>query len=215
MMKHTRYILTTVGLVICLVFFPNCRGKIVTTEDELAEYGWTMYESKDYIEARSWFADGIKKDTSYYDNYNGMGWTMGHLRLADSSVYYFEKLLTIDTTFDEILDIYAGLSFAHNALGNNTEARTYSNIFFGKQNPILDPDWVFDHNSKINYLDVRLILAVSEFRLALFENCQESINKIYKDSGAATVVEVDYTTPAGRSKLATHLASLQKTLQNT
>ena len=92
----------------CLVFFPNCRGNIIATEEELADYGWTMYEANDYLEAREWFGDAIRKDTLYYDSYNGMGWTMGHLRQADSSVYYFEKFLAIETSFADILDFYAG-----------------------------------------------------------------------------------------------------------
>jgi hypothetical protein len=173
-----------------------------------------MYEEHNYMDAREWFGDAIKKDTLYNDSYNGMGWTMGHLRQADSSVYYFEKFLAMDTSFLNILDFYAGLSFAYNALGKNSEARTNCNIFFGKQNLILNPGWEFSHNKKINYLDVRLIQAVSEFRLGFFENCQESINQIYKDSGSSTIVDEDYTTVTGRTNLATHLATLQDQLRN-
>jgi len=211
----------TLGLGFCLILIPNCRGNIVATEEELSDYGWVMYEERNYLDAREWFGNAIKKDTLYNDSYNGMGWTMGHLRQADSSVYYFEKFLTIDTTFSNILDFYAGLSFAYSALGKNAEARTNCNIFFGKQNPILDPNWVFSHNKKINYLDVRLILALSEFRLGYFENCHESINQIYKDgnivdeSGSPyTVEDLDYTTVTGRSVLAAHLAYLQEQLHN-
>jgi tetratricopeptide (TPR) repeat protein len=174
-----------------------------------------MYEEHSFLDAREWFGDAIKKDTLYYDSYNGMGWTMGHLRMADSSVHYFEKFLTMDTSFSNILDFYAGLSFAYNALGKNTEARTNCNIFFGKQNPILDAPWKFSHNQKINYLDVRLILALSEFRLGYFENCQASINKIYYVIEPSTIVDEDYMTVTGRSALAAHLATLQDQLQNS
>ena len=205
----------TLGLGFCLAFIPNCRGNIIATEEELADYGWVMYEERNFLDAREWFGDAIKKDSLYVDSYNGMGWTMGHLRQADSSVHYFEKFLTMDTSFSNILDFYAGLSFAYNALGKNAEARTNCNIFFGKQNPILDPNWEFSHNKKINYLDVRLILAVSEFRLAFFENCQDSINKIYQAIGSSTAVNEDYTTVTGRSALAVHLATLQVQLQNS
>ena len=215
MMNILKNTFVTLGLGFCLVFIPNCRGNIIATEEELADYGGVMYEERHFLDARDWFGDAIKKDTLYNDSYNGMGWTMGHLRQADSSVYYFEKFLAMDTSFLNILDFYAGLSFAYNALGKNSEARTNCNIFFGKQNPILDPNWEFSHNKKINYLDVRLILAVSEFRLGFFENCQESINQIYKDSGSSTIVDEDYTTVTGRTNLATHLATLQDQLQNS
>jgi tetratricopeptide (TPR) repeat protein len=215
MMNIIKNTFVTLGLGFCLVFIPNCRGNIIATEEELADYGWVMYEERNFLDARDWFGDAIKKDSLYNDSYNGMGWTMGHLRQADSSVYYFEKFLAMDTSFSNILDFHAGLSFAYNALGKNAEARTNCNIFFGKQNPILDPNWEFSHNKKINYLDVRLILAVSEFRLAFFENCQDSINKIYQAIGSSTAVNEDYTTVTGRSALAVHLATLQVQLQNS
>ena len=215
MMNILKNTFITLGLSFCLVFIPNCRGNIIATEEELSDYGWVMYEEKKFVDARGWFGDAIKKDTLYNDSYNGMGWTMGHLRQADSSVHYFEKFLAMDTSFSNILDFYAGLSFAYNALGKNTEARTNCNIFFGKQNPNLDGYWEFSHNKKINYLDVQLILAVSEFRLGFFDNCQKLINKIYTDIGSSTKVEEDYTTVIGRSALAVHLATLQDQLQNS
>ena len=214
MMNILKNTFVTLGLGFCLVFIPNCRGNIIATEEELSDYGWVMYEEHNYMAAREWFGDAIKKDTLYNDSYNGMGWTMGHLRQADSSVHYFEKFLAIDTSFLNIMDFYAGLSFAYNALGKNEEARTNCNIFFGKQNPF-DPKWEFSHNKKINYLDVRLILAISDFRLGFFENCQDSINKIYQAIGSSTAVNEDYTTVTGRTALATHLATLQDQLQNS
>ena len=214
MMNILKNTFVTLGLGFCHAFIPNCRGNIIATEEELADYGWAMYEERNFLDARDWFGDAIKKDTLYNDSYNGMGWTMGHLRQADSSVYYFEKFLAMDTSFSNILDFYAGLSFAYNALGKNAEARTNCNLFFGKQNPF-DPKWEFSHNKKINYLDVRLILALSEFRLAFFENCQDSINKIYQAIGSSTAVNEDYTTVTGRTNLATHLATLQVQLQNS
>jgi len=214
MMNTLKNIFVTLGLGFCLVFIPNCRGNIIPTEEELADYGWIMYEERNFLDAREWFGDAIKKDTLYYDSYNGMGWTMGHLRQADSSVHYFEKFLAIDTSFSSILDFHAGLSFAYNALGKSAEARTNCNLFFGKQNPF-DPKWEFSHNKKIDYLDVRLILAISDFRLGFFENSQDSVNKIYQAIGSSTAVNEDYTTVAGRTALAAHLATLQDQLQNS
>jgi tetratricopeptide (TPR) repeat protein len=215
MMDILKNTFVTLGLGFCLIFIPNCRGNIIATEEELSDYGWVMYEEHSYLDAREWFGDAIKKDTLYYDSYNGMGWTMGHLRMADSSVHYFEKFLAMETSVSNILDFYAGLSFAYNALGKNTEARTNCNLFFGIQNPILDGVWKFSHNEKINYLDVRLILAVSEFRLGYFDNCQESVNKIYNVIEPSIAVDEDYTTVTGRSALAAHLATLQDQLRNS
>ena len=51
-------------------------------------------------------------------------------------VYYFNKYLNRDSTaFENILDFYAGLSFAYNAIGDDGNARLYGQTyFFGNQN---------------------------------------------------------------------------------
>ena len=160
-----------------------------------------MYESGDYVGALDWFTTAIKEDSSHSDAYNGVGWTMGHLRQADSSVYYFNKYLNRDSTaFENILDFYAGLGFAYNAIGDDGNARLYAQTyFFGNQNSeIGDPDWCFCHKTDINQLDVRLVLAISEYRLGLFENAQLSINAAYGDlsnqlnSGSNNSTATDY-----------------------
>ena len=80
-------------------------------------------------------------------------------------------------------------------------------------------------------LDVRLVLAISEFRLALFQNCQSSINNAYDDLGTADgdslkngeskgtrllmdeyPLNYDLTTINGRTFLANHLEILQNKL---
>ena len=228
MIYINKKITTGLFIAMCMILIPNCRGVIIPSEEDLSSYGWILYEKGDYLDALGWFGDAIEKDPTHYDAYNGRAWSMGHLRQADSSVYYFETYLDMDSSFADILDFYAGLSFAYNALGNNAQARNYCNLFFGNQNTILEGTWSFSHNEIIDYLDIYLILGVSEFRLGLFQNCQESINNIYKStgwtvdsewkmtevSGSFTHVNVDYTTVLGRSELASHLAALQIELQN-
>ena len=48
-----------------MLFLTNCRSPVVPTEDDLAGYGWTLYESGKYQEAREWFYDAIAKDSTY------------------------------------------------------------------------------------------------------------------------------------------------------
>ena len=67
MMNTLKNTFVTLGLCFCLVFIPNCRGNIIATEEELADYGWVMYEERNFLEARAWFGDAIKKATLYYD----------------------------------------------------------------------------------------------------------------------------------------------------
>ena len=188
-------------LAIMTVFMLGCRGDVVPSDSDMSSYGWNLYESGDYVEALDWFTTAIKQDSSHSDAYNGVGWTMGHLRQADSSVYYFNKYLEKDSTsFTDILDFYAGLSFAYNAIGNDAMARVFAQTyFFGNQNSeIGDPDWCFCHKTDINQLDVRLVLAISEYRLGLFNNSQSSINAAYSDlskqlnSGESNSIATDY-----------------------
>lgn len=198
-------------MALVIMTIPNCRGEIIPSDEDLNLYGWVMYEEGNFSEARSWFTQAFKKDSTHYDAYNGIAWSMGHLRQPDSSVYYFKKYLTYSDTSK---DVYAGLSFAFNALGNNDSCRTYANTFFDKQNLVLNSGWVFNHNSKIDYLDVYLVRAISEFRLALFSECQETINKIYNWRGSSIVVDVDFNTVQGRADLSSHIVSLQALLAN-
>ncbi len=188
-------------LAIMTVFMLGCRGDVVPSDSDMSSYGWNLYESGDYVEALDWFTTAIKQDSSHSDAYNGVGWTMGHLRQADSSVYYFNKYLEKDSTsFTDILDFYAGLSFAYNAIGNDAMARVFAQTyFFGNQNSeIGDPDWCFCHKTDINQLDVRLVLAISEYRLGIFNNSQSSINAAYSylskqlNSGESNSIATDY-----------------------
>ena len=216
MINHLKSAFILFAITLTVLYFPNCRGDVIATDEDYSTYGWSMYENKEYRDALVWFGDAINKDSSHFDAYNGMGWTMGHLRQVDSSVYYFQKYLSQDSSFVDVLDFYAGLSFAYNAIGNDTLARRYAETyFFGNQNSDLgDPDWCFCHNTDINQLDVRLILAISEFRMALFDNCQSSVNQIYKDMGLSTVLNEDLTTVQGRTVLVGHISSLQKSIKS-
>ena len=102
MIKHLKSTLILLAITLVVIFFPNCRGDIIATDEDYSTYGWSMYENKDYMDALVWFGDAIKKDSSHFDAYNGMGWTMGHLRQVDSSVYYFHKYLSQDSSFVDV-----------------------------------------------------------------------------------------------------------------
>ncbi len=197
MMNTIKLLIKNLILSFMIIFIFGCRGEVVPGDNDLSSYGWVMYESGEYVDALDWFTSAIKEDSSHSDAYNGVGWTMGHLRQADSSVFYFNQYLNRDSTaFENILDFYAGLSFAYNALGDDGNARLYAQTyFFGNQNSeIGDPDWCFCHKTDINQLDVRLVLAISEYRLGLFDNAQISINSAYSDLSSQLKAGADNST---------------------
>jgi tetratricopeptide (TPR) repeat protein len=219
--------------IVCLMFL-SCRGEVIATDADLSNFGWALYEDGNYLEALDWFKESIKTDPSHYDAYNGAGWTMGQLRQADDAINFFNTFLQRDSSdFTDRLDFYAGLSFGYSAVGNDAKAREYAQTyFFGNQNSDLgDPNWCFCHKTDINMLDVRLVLAISEFRLGLFQNSLSSINDLYNDleyadgdslkngelKGSRELndeypLEYDYTTISGRTYLANHLEILQRKL---
>jgi len=210
-MKYLNQFSLSLLMAFVIITIPNCRGDIIPSEDDLNLYGWVIYEEGNFDEAITWFTQAFNKDSTQIDAYNGIAWSMGHLRQPDSSVYYFKKYLTYSDTSK---DVYAGLCFAFNALGEIDSCRTYANTFFDKQNLVLNPGWVFKHNPKIDYLDVYLTRAISEFRLGLFSECQETINGIYEWRGSSTVIDVDFSTVLGRAELSSHLVTLQSLLAN-
>ena len=113
-----------------VLFSMNCRQPVIPTEEDLADYGWTLYETGKYQEAREWFYDAVAKDSSYADGYNGIGWCFGKLRRADSAAVYFHisqtKPFDSYDTPDLDLDLYAGLTFAYSGMHIDSLVREYA-----------------------------------------------------------------------------------------
>ena len=54
MYKTVKYITTFICI---LILFNGCRQPVIPTEEDLAGYGWVLYEQGEYQEAREWFYD--------------------------------------------------------------------------------------------------------------------------------------------------------------
>ena len=161
----------------------GCRQQYEPIDSDFSQFGWKYYENGDYVGARDWFKEALKDDSTFADAYNGIGWSLGHLGQADSSRKYFELWIDqADEESDYLFDYYAGLAFSYNALGNDQQAlfNAQSN-FFGKQDVVSGDIWCFCHRKDINQIDVRLIQAISQFRLGLFSDCLVTINDTYTD----------------------------------
>ena len=205
------------------LFSVNCRQPVIPTEEDLAGYGWTLYETGKYQEAREWFYDAVAKDSSYADGYNGIGWCFGKLRRADSAAVYFHisqtKPFDSYDTPDLDLDLYAGLTFAYSGMHIDSLVREYATYVLVER-PILGP-WKFSHDNKINHLDVRLELALADFNMGYFTSCRDNLQSIYNDSSYQSYPQntvesltMNVETLSGRAELAQLLQSLQQTLKN-
>ena len=201
----------------------NCRQPVIPTEEDLADYGWTLYETGKFQEAKEWFYDAVAKDSSYADGYNGIGWCYGKLRRADSAAAYFHisqtKPFDSYDTPDLDLDLYAGLTFAYSGMHVDSLVREYATYVLVER-PILGP-WKFSHDKKINHLDVRLELALADFNMGYFTSCRDNLQSIYNDSSyqsypqnAVESLTMNVETLLGRAELAQLLQSLQQTLKN-
>ena len=220
MFSIIKYITTFV----CILILSNgCRQPVIPTEEDLAGYGWPLYEQGEYQEAREWFYDAVDKDSSYADGFNGIGWCFGKLRQADSAAAYFHisqtKPFDPYDTPDLDLDLYAGLTFAYSGMHVDSLVRTYA-AYVLVERPELGP-WYFSHDNKINHLDIRLELALADFNMGYFLSCRDNLQSIYNDtyfqsfpSNNPKALTMNVETVLGRAELAQILQTMQQALKS-
>ena len=80
-------------------------------------------------------------------------------------------------------------------------------------NPSRWDNWVFSHDSTLNYLDLRLTMAASYFALAKFDSTHKHLKVVLDSLGSPSLLINDYSTLLGKQKVAQQLDSLQKVLQ--
>lgn len=148
-----RWFLLIAALLSSLLLVHGCGEDKVTpplTPEKLIEQGWAKFEAGNNAGASADFnaAIGLSADTN--EAYLGLGWAelrQNHAGLAEGA---FETYVAKDPGSD---DAKAGLALACDALDkfkdviDNAEDLLSSN-----------PTWSFSRDSRINYLDVALVL---------------------------------------------------------
>ncbi len=215
-MKHSRLLLS---IFILLLIFAACRKQWNATEEDMANYGWSLYEQGEYLDSYEWFSNSIQEDLDYQDGYNGLGWTFGKLVELDSAVQVFDIGLTKPQNprmLDIVAhDILAGLTFAHSALKHDSSVVHYGDslIWLIKQK-IGEKTWIFPHDSTTNYLDVHVTLALSYYALSDFAESLGHVQSIKTAlNPASPPYVVNTTTIVGRDQLAAEIEYLQNYLQ--
>ena len=84
-MKYSRIVLQ---LIVLISLFTAWRKQWSATEQDMANYGWNLYEQGDYVTSYEWFSNSIIEDNNYQDGYNGLGWTFGKLVELDLSLIH-------------------------------------------------------------------------------------------------------------------------------
>ena len=215
-MKHNRLLLS---ICILLLIFAACRKQWNATEEDMANYGWSLYEQAEYVGSYEWFSNSIREDLDYQDGYNGLGWTFGKLVELDSAVQVFEIGLTKPQNprmLDIVAhDILAGLTFAHSALKHDSSAVNYGDsLIWLIEQKIGEKTWVFPHDTTTNYLDVHVTLALSYYGLSEFSESLghvQSIWAVLEPTKAPYVVNT--STIVGRNELAAEIEYLQYRLR--
>ena len=207
------------GITMVMLIFAACRRQWNATEEDMANYGWILYEQADYIASYEWFSNSVREDENYQDGYNGLGWTFGKLVELDSAVQAFDVGLTKPQNprmLDIVAhDILAGLTFAHSALKQDSSAVAYGDSLIRLlEQQIGDKTWTFPHDSTTNYLDVHVTLALSYFALSDFTESLEHVQAIKTAlNPASPPYVVDTNTVRGRRQLAAEIEYLQNYLQ--
>ena len=202
-----------------MLIFAACRKEWIATEEDMANYGWVLYEQGDYVASYDWFSNSVRKDENYQDGYNGLGWTFGKLVDPDSAVQAFDVGLTKPQNprmLDIVAhDILAGLTFAHSALKHDSSAVAYGDsLIWLLEQQIGDKTWSFPHDSTTNYLDVHVTLALSYFVLSDFTESLEHVQAIKTAlNPASPPYVVDINTVKGRNELAAEIEYLQNYLR--
>ncbi len=215
-------IILTAGILLLMV---SCRKQYQATEEDMADYGWLLFENSagrtDYDDSKSWFLSSVSDDTTYMDGYNGLGWTNGKLTDLDSSLYYFERGLNFSQSIFDTTnvkhEIWAGLCFANNAKGYDSIAIIWGDSLISVTSGLAFLPWTFSHNNInsnniINHLDVRITLAASNFAIGRFDNSLTHLQKILSELESNTTLNSDVNTVAGRAELAVWIDSLQTEL---
>lgn len=214
----SRYLYKTTLLffiAIGLITLDACRKKYYATAEDMAEYGWVMYETQDYLTSNTWFNSAVSEDANWMDGYNGLGWSYAKLMVLDSSIDNFISGLSKPqdkwnptSIHSEIL---AGLTFAYHAKGIDKKTIEYGRAFLDSTVKPLKAGWVFTHDSLLNYLDVRITLAASYFSVGKFDSASLNV-QIVLDSLNSSVIAVSDTSLEGRKKMAEQISALQTSL---
>ena len=199
-------------MAIGLLTVDACRKKYYATAEDMAEYGWVLYETKDYLNSNTWFQDAAANDKDWKDSYNGLGWSYAKLMVLDSSIAHFNTGLSKKQDKWNLTDvqseILAGLTFAHHANGKDTKAIQYGRAFLDPTAKPLTAGWIFTHDSLLNHLDVRITLAASYYSVGKFDSTILQVTVIL-DSLNSSELPVTDTSLVGRKDMAKQIMTLQ------
>ncbi len=166
-------VITTIGLLLLI----SCGGPSQPdeTETDLLEQAWSLYHIGDWSEALTSFSDLLATGEVITEAYTGMGYCQLHLHLPQAAVQSFQEAVDLNSW---LVDSRAGRIFAEREL----DPVDYEALRVEAASLIqISPDWVFAHESNINWLDLLLVRAQCSFYLGDFSTCLQVLIAINPD----------------------------------
>lgn len=186
--------------LILLVSFFGCRERIEPEVDDFVEYGWTLYAERKFDSALAHFLEGLEMDPQYIDAYNGAGWCYIEFNKPDTAIIFFDNGLnriTIDSS-QVRFEMLAGIALSYHVTGDYVRA-----ISRGEELIEFRPVFEFSHNWRIDYAEITLMLAASNYAIGDFADALAWVQDLDED------FVVDVTTNEGRAELIKKIETLQ------
>lgn len=204
-MKKYLIILMFIGILLLMRCGDNGLDSSIPemTGEELLSSGWSEFEKGNYTKSKEHFLKLIgKRDEFLVDAYTGLGWSESRLNLYVDAINSFNTALEYpDTSTVVYNDIYAGLSFAYDALDRHQDCLdTTENV---------NGNWHFSHDTTLDYNDIILLKAINYYALGCKENennfpkCLEEVQRLEPD------FNIDISTTGGRGQLAVKIEELK------
>ena len=224
-MKQHRLLLP---LLILLLMFVACRKEWLPTEEDMADYGWTLYQADRFKESNHWFLNAVKENENYKDGYNGMGWSEQKMSLWDldhdpvnlgKAIDHFKIGLQKDDNPRSLhnvdFDLFAGLTFSYSIrdLPGDT-LYTDSTIIYGDslinliKEQQYEQTWYFPHDTTTDYLDIHVTLAMAKFLKKQYSESLVDHVRLLEDICGWPTISPDVKTPEGIHELAARIDSL-------
>jgi len=177
-MTMLRFVLLLLAVGVALGSVSSCGnecedcGRIIPDAPDLVGAGWTAFESGDFDEAGTRFESAIARDPADNEAHNGLGWANLRRGLLDEAAANFDVALANGFSG---ADANAGRTIA---LRDLQPADYQGSIDAAVAALAIDGAFVFVHDTNLDWMDLRLIMAQSYFALGEYGNANAQVGLI-------------------------------------
>ncbi|MCK4695547.1 MAG: hypothetical protein KAT74_07280 [Candidatus Cloacimonetes bacterium] len=193
-MKTYKYVLPIILGIMIISGCSKSSSPGMSDEEKLAA-AWENFTNGDYEKAIEYFTELIDDEEYLAEAYSGLGWSNSFLGQLQTAITNFTNGLNNNPTIEIEDDIYAGRSFAYEALSS------YEDCLLDTDQ--IDEGWEFLHKDDLSYNDIILLRAICYYALGEFENSLIEVQRL--DPG----FYADVSTEEGRAALAAKIEELR------